>query len=118
VRRLQDSLEVQISRWWSSSEERGNWLLWIIFMGYIAAAGRAERGWFVREAGRMCQLLGIGGLEELKGGLMRVVWQDGFCMGSCVMIWDEICKMWRAESGFKNSLDQGMGDETGVECVT
>jgi hypothetical protein len=89
VERLQDGLEIQLGGWWSSTYERQTWLLWILFMGGAASAGRYERWWFVMEMRTVCRILGIWSAQGLEAALKRVLWQDAWCKDHVRSLWND-----------------------------
>ncbi|KAH9214366.1 hypothetical protein DL95DRAFT_151275 [Leptodontidium sp. 2 PMI_412] len=90
VQRLHGSLIGMLPGWWTSSREKQVWLLWILFIGGIAAAGRAERLWFVGEIVGICKTVGIWDKEALGGCLKDVLWQDAFCSEKLDLLWQEM----------------------------
>jgi hypothetical protein len=90
VQRLQRSLELKITVWWTSSLERLTWLLWILFMGGVASAGRIERTWFVRQMKIVCFQLDIMTKDDMRAYLVKVLWQDAFCADRCVSLWKDL----------------------------
>jgi hypothetical protein len=93
VERLQEALEIQLGGWWNSTFERQTWLLWMLFMGGAASAGKFERWWFVKELGIVCRTLGIWNREGLEEGLKRVLWQDAWCMDHARSLWNDFVMM-------------------------
>jgi hypothetical protein len=93
VERLQDALEIHLGGWWSSTYERQTWLLWMLFMGGAASAGRFERWWFVKELGMVCRAMGIWNREALEEALKRVVWQDAWCKDHVKSLWNDAMMM-------------------------
>jgi hypothetical protein len=90
LQRLHGSLKPVLPGWFNASEERMYWLLWILFVGGVAANGRKERSWFVNELGHVCIDLKIWTLDGLKECLERVVWQDAWCAERCAALWDDL----------------------------
>jgi hypothetical protein len=88
--RLQDALEGDIDIYWTTTPVLQAWLLWILFIGYIAADQRPERAWFVNQIARTVGLLGVYTLEALEGELKKVLWREDFCGGVCRGLWGEI----------------------------
>lgn len=90
VLRLRDTLEqIGIIDWWESDEERRVWLLWILWMGSVAAVVE-ERWWFIGELGRLCSVMGIWDAEVLKERLKEVIWEEEWCRERVDRVWDEI----------------------------
>jgi hypothetical protein len=104
LQRLHGSLEPILPGWWNADRERMEWLLWILFVGGVAADGREERAWFVSELGNLCMELGIWTLEGLKEGLKRVVWQEAWCADRCARLWDDLTLFGELDSQ-RSSLD-------------
>ncbi|KAH7351275.1 fungal-specific transcription factor domain-containing protein [Rhexocercosporidium sp. MPI-PUGE-AT-0058] len=98
VQRLQGSLVGILPGWWSSSKERQVWLLWIMFVGGIAAVGRGESGWFVGEMVGVCRILGIWDKTALRGCLEGVLWQEEFFGEKLSLMWQDMVLSWDAES--------------------
>ena len=90
AQRLQQSLEEQLPGWWNSNAERQTWLLWMLFIGGIAAAGSIGRWWFVRELGNTCRMLGIWSGDAFREGLKQVLWQEAWCEDHCMVLWQEV----------------------------
>jgi len=90
VERLQDALEIQLGGWWNSTPYRKTWLLWILFIGGAAAAGRHERWWFVRELALVCHDLDIWSFGSIQDTLKKVLWQDAWCAVHCASLWEEM----------------------------
>jgi hypothetical protein len=90
VQRLHESLEEQLPGWWTSNIERQTWLLWMLFMGGVAAVGRVERWWFVRELGNVCRMLGIWSGVAFRDDLMKVLWQEAWCVDHCAALWQDV----------------------------
>jgi hypothetical protein len=107
VERLQDALEIQLGGWWDSTFERRTWLVWILFMGGAASAGRFERWWFVKELGIVCKRLGIWNREGLEEMLRRVVWQDKWCGEHVRCLWNDIVMMEDTEAGSLSPYSPG-----------
>lgn len=99
VERLQDGLEIQLGGWWNSTYERQTWLLWMLFVGAAASAGRFERWWFVKELGMVCRILGIWHVEGLEDALKRVLWQDAWCKDHVQSLWNDVVMMEETEGG-------------------
>ena len=105
VERLQDGLETQLGGWWSSTLERQTWLLWMLFMGGAASAGRYGRWWFVTEIGMVCRTLGIWNIEGLEDGLKRVLWQDAWCKDHVKSLWNDVVMLEQTEGGSASPED-------------
>lgn len=73
------------------------WMLWVLFVGALAAGRWEEREWFVQELGVICQQFGIQTLGGMRESLRRVVWQEEFCGVPCARLWDEINLLWDVE---------------------
>ena len=93
VQRLQNKLEIHLDGWWSSNYERQTWLLWMLFMGAAASAGRYERWWFVKEMSTVCRAMRIWSREELEEALKRVLWQHVWCQDYVKSVWNDIVMM-------------------------
>lgn len=72
-RRLRADLE-EDEQWWGLNRDRQCWLLWILFIGYMATSEVFGRRWFFMNALRVCKVLGVSTSDELLGVLMSVVW--------------------------------------------
>ncbi|KUJ17967.1 uncharacterized protein LY89DRAFT_732670 [Mollisia scopiformis] len=87
--RLKDSLEqLGIVEWWESDEERRIWLLWIFWVGAVAAKSE-ERWWFVSQVGRLCAEMNIWDVKRLKETLRRAVWEEEWCGNLAERVWDD-----------------------------
>lgn len=107
VQRLKDSLEAQLPGWWYGGWERKAWLLWILFVGTVAANGRTERFWFVRELGGLCRDLGVWSREELRESLGKVVLQEVFFEWHLMAVWEDVSFLWEVE-GVVPIVDAGL----------
>ncbi|KAL2071175.1 hypothetical protein VTL71DRAFT_12410 [Oculimacula yallundae] len=94
LQRLHGSLIGTLQLWWNSTTEREAWLLWILFIGGIAAVGRLERLWFVSEMVRVCKALGIWDEDALRRSLETVLWQDEFCDDKFTSLWEDMLLNW------------------------
>ncbi|KAH7399808.1 fungal-specific transcription factor domain-containing protein [Cadophora sp. MPI-SDFR-AT-0126] len=90
VQRLQESLVGTLSQWWTGTRESMIWLLWILFVGGIAAMGREERMWFVQEMSGICRTLGISDNDTLRNSLYLVLWQEEFCGEKLELLWLDV----------------------------
>jgi hypothetical protein len=90
VLRLQRSLDSQLFVWLNHTDECLTWLLWILFMGRIAARGRSEGLWFLQKLVATTDLLEIFSPESLELHLRKILWHEGFCATQCEILWDDI----------------------------
>lgn len=89
VIRLKDALE-EVREWWESDEEKRCWLLWILFVGAVAAGGKIEeKWWFVRQLGSLCFDMGIWDMESMKSKLRTAIWEEEWCSGKAEVIWED-----------------------------
>jgi hypothetical protein len=98
VERLQGALEIQLGGWWDSTTERRTWLVWMLFMGSAASAGRFERLWFVKELSLVCRCLRIWNREGLQEALKRILWQDAWCGEHVKRLWNDIVMLEETEA--------------------
>lgn len=90
VERLCTSLHVRSAEWWGESSDRHYWLLWVLFVGSAAAAGRQERAWLVMDLGRLIQSMGVKTEEDLEYSLKQVLWEEAWCRHHLRPICDEV----------------------------
>jgi hypothetical protein len=91
IMRLKTALEKQDEIWWNSGKERMVWRLWILFMGYVAAAERAEKWWFVQATLPICGTLGVSSEFMLGSVLRTAVWQEIPCDRWAKSFWSDCC---------------------------
>jgi hypothetical protein len=89
--RLRTALEKQDEAWWTSCKERMVWYIWILFMGYVAAAERAEKWWFVPATLPICGTLGVTTEFMLREVLKTAVWQEVSCDRWVKSFWSDCC---------------------------
>ncbi|KAL7948157.1 hypothetical protein V8C42DRAFT_316828 [Trichoderma barbatum] len=77
VDRLQASFNMQLIEKSSSNEERTNWILWMLFIGYGAAAENGKQDWFVQTLKSLHDK--SRDVEQLQDALKSVLWQDAWC---------------------------------------
>ena len=99
VERLQDALEIQLEGWWTATYQRQTWLLWMLFVGGAASAGRYERWWFVGKLWILCGALEILSAEALEQALKRVLWQKAWCRSHLRSIWNDVVMSEEGKNG-------------------
>jgi hypothetical protein len=88
VKRLKDHLEDNGSM--TLLEELDTeLLLWVLFIGGMAAFGRSERVWFRTWIGRKCSDLGLGCWEDARSTVRRFAWVDWFCDPPSKALWND-----------------------------
>jgi hypothetical protein len=97
VERLQEAMEIQLGGWWDATDERRTWLLWMLFMGGSATAGRLERWWFVKEMEIVCGGLGIRSEQGFRDALKRALWQEAWCADHCMSLWNDLIMLREGE---------------------
>lgn len=69
------------------------WRLWILFVGYAAAAEREDKWKFVKGARQTCNALHITSEAHLKSSLRETVWQEPSCERWAKRLWaDCLCE--------------------------
>ncbi|KAK0102277.1 hypothetical protein ONS95_005899 [Cadophora gregata] len=94
AQRLLESIVTQLSTGWMKTKERMLWLLWILFVGGIAAMGRLERLSFVREMVVVCTKLQVWDKDALRDSLRLVLWQEGFAKEKLELLWLDMVHSW------------------------
>ncbi|EGE77220.2 hypothetical protein BDDG_00157 [Blastomyces dermatitidis ATCC 18188] len=72
---------------WSSATEM---LLWVIVLGTMAARNTPSEDWFVERSRDVIRVVGVGGWEQLKGAMEKVLWMDCVCDVGGLAIWNEV----------------------------
>ena len=88
VKRLKDHLEDNGSMI-LLEELNAELLLWVLFIGGMAAFGRSERVWFRTWIGRKCLDLGLACWEDSRNAIRRFAWVDWFCDPPSKALWND-----------------------------
>ncbi|PVH89111.1 hypothetical protein DL98DRAFT_96440 [Cadophora sp. DSE1049] len=104
AQRLQESLVGKLPGWWTSTREGTLWMLWILFIGGIAALRRGERLWFVRKIVGVCKTLDVCDKNALRKSLRLVLWQEEFCGEKLELLWLDMVHYWDIEESHRKFL--------------
>jgi hypothetical protein len=67
-------------------------LLWVLFMGGIAAEGRAQRQWFRTQSARIRESLALGTWAAARQILARFPFSGADCESHCQAFWGELTR--------------------------
>lgn len=71
-------------------DDRVPCLVWILFVGAIAARGMAERRWFVERLAGLCEWEGVTRWKEVKGLVRGYVWCGDAMDDEGMEVWDDV----------------------------
>ena len=87
VRRLKESFPKPVL---DPASLQGPSLLWLLFMGGIAARGTVDRAWFVAHLVRLAPIVGLSGWDEVKCTLQKMLWIEKVLADRGKALWDEL----------------------------
>ena len=70
---------------------RAEALIWIFFVGGVAAKGMAERVWFVKKLSGLMEWQGVMNWTEVKQLLRGFIWVTDAMDDEAINLWDEVC---------------------------
>ncbi|EGR49902.1 uncharacterized protein TRIREDRAFT_105847, partial [Trichoderma reesei QM6a] len=80
IDRLQTWLKADSTeRFISSDEQKQNWKLWTLFIGYGAALENGRQEWFTQALKAAYIEAKYRDMEQLRGILKKLLWQDSWC---------------------------------------
>ncbi|OTA01465.1 hypothetical protein A9Z42_0017600 [Trichoderma parareesei] len=84
IRRLIDRLQTRLQadsteRFISSDEQKQNWKLWTLFIGYGAALENGRQEWFTQALRAAYIEAEYRDMEQIRGILKELLWQDSWC---------------------------------------
>ncbi|KAG4429356.1 hypothetical protein IFR05_015155, partial [Cadophora sp. M221] len=86
VRRLRE-LVMQVQMW---NEREAGLVLWLLFIGGIAARKGEDRLWFVVQIEKLVRKLGLERWGDVRGRLEELWWVEGIHEKVCRELWDEV----------------------------
>ncbi|KAL7784321.1 hypothetical protein V8C37DRAFT_396122 [Trichoderma ceciliae] len=77
--RLRTSLDSQSMLPWVYNPQKQSWILWMLFIGYGAAAESKKEEWFARNLKSLYCKFEFQDINELQDALKSVLWQESWC---------------------------------------
>lgn len=88
-RRLRVALEEQDEQWWCSNKDREYWLLWMLFIGYVATSEVVSKQWFLQNALGVCKSQEVTTRDDLLDILRSVMWNGSRGREEVDLFWRE-----------------------------